>query len=320
MKIAVTGGSGFIGTNLVDDLAAAKIDVHNLDIVEPRKKEHHRYWHHVDICDAKGLNECIIEIQPDYVVHLAARTDLNETKGLDYYRANTKGVENIVKVCGRSSVIRRVIFASSMLVNEVGYRPKDVRDYNPATLYGQSKVIGEKIIFDMQHEITEFCLVRPTSIWGEWFAEPYRNFFDFVLASKFFHPGERACTKTYGYVGNTVYQIKRLLFVDAVKVHGKVFYLGDDPPLNISAWADEIALAANLPKPRRLPYWVFVGAGLLGDTGKLMGIQLPMTSFRLRNMTTSHIIDLSRTYEVCGRLPFARAEGIDRTLKWMAKA
>src|SRR5690606_29131795 len=136
-----------------------------------------------------------------------AVTDLNEKDGLNYYQTNILGVENIVRISRKNSGIKRVIFASSMLVNKVGYKPTDYFDYNPTTTYGHSKVMGEGIVFNNKENLTEFCIIRPTSIWGEWFSEPYRNFFDYILSEKYFHPGKRTCTKTYGYVGNAVFQI-----------------------------------------------------------------------------------------------------------------
>jgi len=319
MKIIVTGGSGFIGTNLLEDLISSEIEVYNIDIAEPRNKDHLKYWRNVDICDYRKLDECINEIVPDYVIHLAARTELNENGGLDYYRANISGVENLVIISGKLSSIKRVIFASSMLVNRVGYKAKHHFDYNPITFYGESKVLTESIVFNHSDSISEFCVVRPTSIWGEWFLEPYRKFFDFVLSSNFYHPGGKACTKTYGYVGNTVFQIRRLLVADVEKINRKIFYLGDSPPLNISIWADEISECANLTKPKRLPYAVFLAGAFVGDVLKIFGFRFPLTRFRLRNMTTDHIFDLSDIYNVCGEPPFSRTDGIVRTLKWMKK-
>lgn len=320
MKIIITGASGFIGTNLLVFYINKGFEVFNLDIKTPRNYEYIQYWQKVDICDFDVLKKVFYEINPDYIVHLAARTDLNEKEGMEYYRANTLGVENLVKLCAKDSGIKRVIFASSMLVNEVGYKPKDTFDYNPSTLYGQSKVIGENIVFKNKDNIGEFCIIRPTSIWGEWFAEPYKNFFDFVLAGKFFHPGDKACTKTYGYVGNSVYQIDKLLFADINKIQEQVFYIGDKLPINISHWADEIAVAANITKPKKMYFLVFKLAGWFGDTLSKFGVKFPMTSFRLHNMTTDHIVNLNNTYEVCSEVPYDRKSGVKRTLEWMKRS
>ncbi len=319
MKIIIVGASGFMGTNILEYYQNMGYEVFNLDIKAPRNKEHVPFWQEVDICDFKSLKKYFNKIQPDYVVHLAARTDLNEKGGLEYYSANIQGVENIVKLCGKDSSVKRVIFASSMLVNKVGYKPTDIFDYNPTTIYGQSKVIGENIIFKNTDSLTEFCIIRPTSIWGEWFGEPYKNFFDFVLNRRFFHPGDKACIKTYGYIGNAIYQIERLLFTEKEQMQSQVFYIGDKPPINISEWANEIANVASIKKPKKIPFFIFSLVALFGDLLSKFGIKFPMTSFRLGNMTTNHIVDLENTYSVCGEVPINRLRAVKNTLKWIKK-
>ncbi|MBT5492609.1 NAD(P)-dependent oxidoreductase [bacterium] len=317
MKILITGASGFIGTNLLEYFITKGYDVFNIDKGKPKDKSQIKYWYDVDICDLEKLKIAIDKIKPDYIVHLAAQADLNENDGLEYYSANILGVENIVKVVSDCKNIQRVIFTSSMLVNEVGYKAKDIFDYNPKTLYGQSKVMGEKIVFDNAPKLNEFCIIRPTSIWGEYFKEPYKNFFDYVLVGKFFHPGDKACNKTYGYIGNVVYQIEKLLFAKKEDIQGEVFNIGDKPAINISEWANEIADEAKISKPKKIPYFIFIFAGLFGDILGKVGIKFPMTSFRLNNMTTNHILDLDNTYGVCGDVPYNRIDGIKRTLAWM---
>jgi GlcNAc-P-P-Und epimerase len=317
VKILITGASGFIGTNLLEYFITKGYDVFNIDKEKPKNDKYAKYWYDVDICDLKTLQDTITEIEPNYIVHLAAQADLNENDGLEYYSANILGVDNIVKVVSDCKNIQRVIFASTMLVNEVGYKAKDIFDYNPKTLYGQSKVIGEKIVFKNASKLKEFCIIRPTSIWGEYFKEPYKNFFDYVLVGKFFHPGNKACNKTYGYIGNVIYQIEKLLFANKKDIQGQVFYIGDNPAINISNWANEIAKEANINKPKKIPYFIFILAGLFGDILGKFGVKFPMTSFRLNNMTTDHVLNLENTYEVCGEVPYDRKSGVKRTLEWM---
>lgn len=319
MKIIITGGSGFIGTNLIEFLLGKGYEVLNIDINEPRNKKHTHIWKEVDICDLEKLRLEFEKFKPEYVIHLAAVTDLKEDDGLNHYQPNIRGVENIVLNCYKHSEIRRVIFASSMLVNEIGYKPVNDFDYNPKTTYGRSKVIGEKIVFENKNNLTEFCIVRPTSIWGEWFSEPYRNFFDYVLTGKYFHPGKMICTRTYGYVGNVIYQIHELMLAGHKDIDSKIFYLGDKPATKINEWADSIARIANVKKPIRVPFFIFKGAAFFGDFLKWLGLRFPMTSFRLKNMTTNHIVNLDNTYEVCGNPPYSNQEAIERTLDWLRK-
>lgn len=315
-KILITGGSGFIGTNLIENLLASKqYTILNLDIVPPKVQDHMAIWHNTDIRDNEALSKAIFLFKPELVVHLAARTDLNG-KTIEEYDANTTGVSNLLNALKETPSLQRAVFASSMYVCEPGYQPKDFEDYAPHTIYGESKVLTEKII--KQENPTEYTwsIIRPTSIWGPWFGEPYANFFHIVLGKKYFHLGEKACTKTYGYIDNTVYQILSLVNAPVEKVHKKVFYLGDWPAYNISEWADEIADYIGIKIPR-IPFFLFRIAGWGGDALKGVGIKFPMTSFRLKNMTTNNVHDLTPIKEVAPNLPVSRKEGVRITIDWI---
>ena len=88
VRVLVTGGSGFIGTNLVQDLLRDGVDVINLDVNEPLIKEHAQYWKKADLLDADEVKGVFRNVKPTHVVHLAARTDLDENAGPDGYAAN----------------------------------------------------------------------------------------------------------------------------------------------------------------------------------------------------------------------------------------
>lgn len=139
-KVLITGGSGFIGTNLIEYLINHTYDeILNIDITEPKIKSHYKFWKNVNLTDKKDLLNVIEGFQPDYVIHLGARTDLNGRCLMDY-DANITGVSNLLDTLNYASNLKRVIFASSMYVCEPGYIPRDFDDYAPHTLYGKSKV------------------------------------------------------------------------------------------------------------------------------------------------------------------------------------
>jgi nucleoside-diphosphate-sugar epimerase len=313
-RIVITGGSGFIGTNLISFLAESKHDIVNFDMAAPRNHEHQAYWHNVDIVDREALMREMVALQPDYVVHLAARTDLNGM-GVSHYASNTVGTENVLAAVAKCGGVKKVIVTSSMLVCRAGYQPKDQFDYSPATSYGESKVQTERITWE-NPPACDWVLIRPTSIWGPWFGAPYRDFFDMLLKRRFIKFGKRACTKTYGFVGNAVRQIEGLLFCDTNGQAQKVFYIGDYAPININEWADEIAGLLGY-RVSTVPYWVARLAAWTGDTLKLAGIRFPLTSFRLRNMTTDNMIDLSETRKQVGGVQISRKDGVIETLAWL---
>ena len=316
-KILFTGGSGFIGTNLIDFLSKDKrLELMSIDIVPPKIKGHTAIWNNVDLCNKEALCKVITTFNPEYVIHLGARTDLNGKK-LDDYDANMRGVSNLLDALESATHLKRAVFASSMYVCEPGYMPKDFEDYAPHTLYGKSKVETEKII-KMRDPQYIWSIIRPTSIWGPWFGEPYDKFFHIVLNHMYFHMGAKACKKTYGYIDNAIYQIISILRAAPDEVNKKIFYLGDYDPYPITDWANEIAAIEKIHIPH-VPYVCFKLAGWFGDALKKIGIAFPMTSFRLHNMTTDNVHDLTPIKAIAPHLPVSRIEGTKKTLEWIHK-
>jgi len=108
-----------------------------------------------------------------------------------------------------------------------------------------------------------------------------------------------------------------LLTAKKTLIEGKIFYIGDKPPINISDWADEISMQNNGTRNKKVYFWVFKVAALIGDLLKLANVKFPMTSFRLKNMTTDHILPLDDLYSVVGDNFFTRIQGTKKTLQWI---
>ncbi len=312
-RILITGGSGFIGTNLMDALLKDGNMVLNLDRDKPFKDQQLSYWRKVDILDYKNLESEILKFNPEIIVHLAAVTDL-DGKTEQYYSANVEGTQHLIDVCNKLSSLKKVIFTSSMYVCKPGYIPKNYDDYKPHTLYGESKVKGEHLVKKISNSPYSWVIVRPTSIWGPWFKIPYIDFFTIVYQGKYFDFGN-TCTKTYGFVENTIFQIQKLIASD--NVHGKTFYLGDIPPIQISEWANEISVEMGKGKIKKIPFFIMRMAAWGGDILSQLKIRFPITSFRLSNMTTNNILPLDDIYKITGPAPVSRLDGVKKTLKWL---
>ena len=318
MRMLITGGSGFIGTNLVELYLGRGVPTVNLDALPPRNPAHGHCWIQTDVRNAEALKFRFDAFRPTHVIHMAARTDLRGQSVPDY-DTNTKGVESVIEAVGACGAVERVVYASSMLVCRAGYRPVADNDYAPSTPYGQSKGIGEDVVRRGAPDGPVWSIVRPTSIWGPWFGEPYRDFFQAVLRKWFVKFGAGGARKTFGYVGNTVYQLDALLRAPKELAHGSTFYLGDRPPLAIGEWADQIAAQAGVRLPWTVPLGLARLAARAGDAASRIGIAAPITSFRLSNMTTDNEIGLDDIYAVAGEPPCSVREGIRATLDWLSQ-
>ncbi len=314
-KVLVTGGSGFIGTNLVAALRN-KFKVLNLDCAEPREREHREHWAKVDLLDAEMVVQALRDFNPHYVIHLAARTDLGGSK-IEDYLVNTLGTQNLINAIRFQEGVKKVIFSSSKFIARNGYKVKDQFDHQPHTLYGKSKAIMERQIWQSELEC-EWLIVRPTSIWGPYFGEPYKSFFEHILRGSYFHIGSSVCNKTYGYVGNSVNQIEALLTSETKQLENRVYYLGDSPSYVVRDWAEEIAGLSGR-RIVELPKFVVRAAAYLGDLLALVGISFPMTSFRFWNMTQDGVNDLAEIEKLVGLMPHTRIEGTRHTLDWLER-
>ena len=91
-RVLITGGSGFIGTNLIEYLSKDnRYELMSLDLAKPKIESQKRFWTQIDLRRHDDVVAAIESFAPEYVIHLGARTDLNGTS-LQDYDANIGGV------------------------------------------------------------------------------------------------------------------------------------------------------------------------------------------------------------------------------------
>jgi len=312
----ITGGSGFIGTNLVEHYRRAGWAVVNADIAAPRNPDHASCWRPLDILDGAALRDLVRAVDPTVFVHLAARTDLRGATAADY-TANVDGVRNAIAAVRTLTNMEAAIFASSMLVCALGYQPRRDDDYCPTTAYGRSKVEGETIV-RREGGAVPWVIVRPTSIWGPWFAEPYRDFFTAIQRGLYMHPRGVRVRRSYGFVYNATFILERLAHHARGAARRRTFYVADYEPVDLRDWAEGIRAALHAPSIRDVPVALLRAGARVGDALKLAGLRNPpLSSFRLNNLLTNAVYDLEATRQLCGPLPFSTSDGIAATAAWM---
>src|SRR5947209_4275323 len=164
MRILITGGSGFIGTNAIEAFSDNATAVLNYSIDAPINPAQMQYWRAGDILDSAATTAAFREFQPTTVLHLAARAECDERTTVEEgYRANTEGTRNVLEAIRATPSVQRAIITSSQFVCAPGRLPKDDTDYFPETVYGKSKVITEKLTREANLSAC-WTIIRPTNI------------------------------------------------------------------------------------------------------------------------------------------------------------
>ena len=317
MRILITGASGFIGTNAVDAFSKEPNTILNYSLHPPLKPEHKHFWRAGNILDPIAILSVFREFQPDTVLHLAARTECDENTTVEEgYRANTEGTRNVLEAVRATPSVRRAIITSSQFVCAPGRLPKSDTDYFPETVYGESKVITEKLTRAANLPLC-WTIIRPTNIWGPWHLRYRREFWSVVERGLYVHPGHQPVIRCYGYVKNVVDQMKKILAAPSEKVRGKTIYLGDRP-INLYDWTNGFSRALTGHRVRVVPRWLLRALARVGDIPSyLTGKPFLINSSRFRSMTTDYPTPMEATFDLLGENPYTLEQGIGETVEWL---
>lgn len=310
----VTGGSGFIGTNLMARAQEQGLEVINLDWSPPLDPGQRPFWRECDIMDKAQVERIVNGFGPTHVVHLAARTDTEIQDDIDAYQQNHEGTRRLLEVIRATPSVKHIIVTSTQFVCEAGYQPKDDLDFKPFTLYGETKRRTEMITREAGLQCA-WTIIRPTTIWGPWSLRYRDVMFKVMRKGMYFHPSRRKVVRSYGYVGNVVWQIERMLALPHAQVHGRVFYVGD-PPIDLRIWVEAVSTELTGKPVRYIPTFVVKSLALAGDVLKALRIPFPITSGRFRSMTSDYITPMDRTEAALGKAPFSLEAGVKDTIRW----
>lgn len=149
--ILVTGGAGFIGSSVTEQLLSKGADVHifdNLFTGKERLVPDGAKLHEIDIRDSE-LNSRAQNINPDIIIHLAAIHYIpycNENPK-EAFEVNVMGTRNLLEAAREIDQVEKVLFTSSAAV----YPPREEPNtedsiLDPMDIYGETKLIGEDLM------------------------------------------------------------------------------------------------------------------------------------------------------------------------------
>jgi UDP-glucose 4-epimerase len=178
MKALVTGGAGFIGSNLVDALLARGDEVTALDDLSTGKRENLEQavadgaiLAEVDIREAAAVNDVVARLKPDVIFHLAAQIDVRKSVAdpAADARINVEGTANVLSAAQAHGVRRFVNTSTGGAIYGEGRQIPAPEDHPsaPEAPYGLSKWCAEQYceIFTRLHGLSTVSL-RYGNVYG----------------------------------------------------------------------------------------------------------------------------------------------------------
>jgi dTDP-4-dehydrorhamnose reductase len=153
MKTLVTGASGMLGSALCPALSKNGHEVYATDLLNENQIDY------LDITKAKDVEDRVRRIDPDILIHLAAKTDVDscELNPRESHEVNTVGTENVVKAC-RIAEIPLVHVSTIGVFDGEKVEPYIETDVpNPINVYGKTKLEAEKIV---SNSVEDYYIVR----------------------------------------------------------------------------------------------------------------------------------------------------------------
>lgn len=315
-RILITGGSGFIGTNLISSLSTHYSTILNIDRCKPKIDNHIQYWHKGDILDRDDLFKLFKDFKPEIVIHLAARTDTNSNKLIDYID-NTEGTKNVIDATKDSNSVSRLIITSTQYVYFKKDKPLPASDldFSPHTVYGESKVQNEQYAREMDLKCC-WTIVRPTNVWGPWNMRYPDELLKMIKRGFYFHPGKKKVIKSYAFVQNLVHQLIGIIMADRNIVDKQVFYLGD-LPMDSYEWVNSFSLQLIKRDVIVMPRFLLKILAIAGELLKIIHIRFPLTWIRFLNMTTDYPTPVEKTISIFGQGSCNHDDNVKETIAWL---
>jgi dTDP-4-dehydrorhamnose reductase len=160
MKIFVTGGTGLLGTKLIE-LGKKEFEMFS-SVRSPVESRNYKFIQ-LDIRERNKVFDALERIKPNVVFHTAALTDVDycETRQKEAWDINVNGTRNIADTCQKNNI--KMVYISTDYIFDGINGPYTENDTpNPINFYGRTKLEGENIV----KELKDFLIIRSTILYG----------------------------------------------------------------------------------------------------------------------------------------------------------
>lgn len=318
----VTGGTGFIGSHLVERLLSRGYNVRCL-IRNPDKQGYLKNLA-VELFTGELFSSDVLERAisgVDFVYHVAGVVGSRNKEG--FYKQNRDATRNIIEIVSRAnSRLKKFIYVSSGAAVGPATAEKAVDEstaYHPITTYGKSKMEAELEVLKYKTSLP-VTIVRPTAVYGP--RDP-ATFDYFKTMDRGLEPLVGFRDKFVSLVHSTDLISGIVLAGESEKAIGQTYFLGSERPYSwreIGEATKQVmkkkAIRIRLPEP--LVYMIAATVGVFS----LFNVKPSVLNFEKgRDMVQDYwTFDISKAQRELGYAPVVGLpEGIRETVEWYRK-
>ncbi len=333
MKAFVTGGTGHVGSTLVEVLINRGYEVdclvrENSDLTFLKSLDSSKLnFHFGDLTSRESLIKAISDSQPEFVFHSAAA--LGRWAPWDYfYNLNVLGTQYVVDAIEKTSSVKKLIHVSTFAV----YGYEDHLDAKEDTPYGKShhsysksKMMGEMFLWEKYNkgEGLPLSIIRPPSVFGPHDRANFTDILRLIKNDQALVPGKGDQQNSWAYT----YDIANLMLKMAEddRATGEAFNVktGDLTSIELIKKLAELLDLSDL-KIRHIPVWLARFVGLLGSAygvifrrknGPLIHRQTVRMAIR------HHVCNIDKAKQVLDWTPgYSMEDALKKSIDWFLES
>jgi nucleoside-diphosphate-sugar epimerase len=338
-NVLITGGSGFLGKRIVEELLAPdaalqarKIRVLDIKPYDGKFKDRIDYIQG-DIRNTADVSKACEGI--DLVIHAAAIIDWGTKSKQEVLDINVGGTKNVIDAC-REHGIKYLVYTSSLdavftgkpLVNIDESQPYPDRHH---TIYCESKKLAEMEVSKASNAKLKTVCLRPSDIYGE--DDPYHmdSLVDMAQSGFYVRLGDGKSKNQHVYVGNMAYA--HVLAAAALmngndKIDGGIYFITDGAPENFFKFFDPMVKGAGyklFPGNLWLPRWLAFGVASLSEFGAMLlrpvkRYNPKLSRFAVTYISTDFIFSAEKARKDFGFTPkYSHEQAVRRTTEFYRK-
>ena len=316
MNIIVTGGSGFVGSNLITSLRKN----HNIKNIDKKNSAWHKdLTEIIDITNKDSLDS--LNFDADTLIHLAAehRDDISP-KSL-YYDVNVGGTENLINYAVKNNINTIIFFSSVAVYGFAKIGTDEAGKINPFNDYGRSKWEAEVKLnnwYKQDSANRSLVIIRPTVIFGPRNRGNFFNLINQINSDKFIMIGSGKNKKSLAYISNIVDFVLHTTTLGRGK---HLFNYVDKPESDMNSIVRTIYKCLNKKMlPVGLPYFFgYIAAKIIDLIAYFTNKKFPVSSIRIKKFCLDTSFN-TKAFSSGFRAKYSIDEAISQTIDYEFKS